>query len=233
MKRKKNVSRTQKAARHLSKVSDLTYQQALTRLTNSGSPLPPLDTPGQVAAFLEASTATATSEPKGSSVESTLDVVEWLVESGGGERLAGPLPESEARALAKQMGERLVVRTFSDGVLDEDRLVWDYHPHELTEEPVCSECGHRVAPDPDGSPGVLVHERAVQGDLEAGEVFVDPFDLDADHTPILEPKGADPESIGATCRFCGLDAGASYHLAGVIEEPDNVVCDNCWDPRLS
>lgn len=35
------------------------------------------------------------------------------------------------------------------------------------------------------------------------------------------------------CRFCGLEAGPDYHLAGAAPDGGNpVVCDQCWDERL-
>ncbi|MEJ3741794.1 hypothetical protein WEI85_00630 [Actinomycetes bacterium KLBMP 9797] len=35
------------------------------------------------------------------------------------------------------------------------------------------------------------------------------------------------------CRFCGLEAGPDYHLAGGVSRGENpVVCDSCWDERL-
>ena len=35
------------------------------------------------------------------------------------------------------------------------------------------------------------------------------------------------------CRFCDLEAGPDYHLAGGVPPGENpVVCDECWDERL-
>lgn len=57
----------------------------------------------------------------------------WFVESGSGERLTGDLGELDARVVAALAAERLVVRSFdADGVLVEDRLVWDYGAPHLT-----------------------------------------------------------------------------------------------------
>ena len=35
------------------------------------------------------------------------------------------------------------------------------------------------------------------------------------------------------CRFCNLQAGPDYHLAGATAAGQNpIVCDGCWDDRL-
>lgn len=44
-------------------------------------------------------------------------------------------------------------------------------------EPSCASCGEPIVDDPDGSPGVVVHDR------DLGDVA---YDLDEDHTPIRD-----------------------------------------------
>lgn len=48
------------------------------------------------------------------------------------------------------------------------------------------------------------------------------------------PDRLSAEQVDVWCRFCNKNAGHGHHIGGVFPpNENNVVCDNCWDPRLA
>lgn len=73
----------------------------------------------------------------------------------------------------------------------------------------CVECGEAVQEDPDGSPGVLVHDR----DLDNA------YDLDENHVPFIEEDLPDCEKDSGTDKTFGeyVTRFASHPIAGLRE----------------
>lgn len=75
-------------------------------------------------------------------------VTTYFVESGTGDRLSGDLPETQARTSARNAAERLIRRTTTDGVLEDESLVFDYATIGITQDDTgdecCDECGRWI-----------------------------------------------------------------------------------------
>ena len=75
-------------------------------------------------------------------------ITTYFVESGTGERLSDPLPEAEARTAARNAGERLIRRTTTDDVLEDETLIFDYATVAITSDDTgaerCDECGRWI-----------------------------------------------------------------------------------------
>jgi hypothetical protein len=136
----------------------------------------------------------------------------WYVESGSGDRLSEDLAdESKARAIARQLRERLIFRSEVDSSLEADELVFDYGAH------------NGVDPDDIGATRCT----------ECGAWTVELVDPGHDISCSLRADNVGQVDNGLSCRFCHNLAGADYHIAGVVADGENnVVCDNCWDERL-
>lgn len=207
-----NKSNRSRAARRIQAATDLSYQQALALLA-PGLPVPELVDDADVAAFLASRRPSPAPDGPDAGRCGSCRVEHHDVCS-----LTPGCSCCEQTMAADGPGEERSVRG----------VYWYVESGEG--EPLS---GHYTDLEEADAEARRLRERLIEVETEDGDHIDDSLVWDY-HVDPYGPEGVPDVVISRYCRFCHREAGADYHIAGVIDPGENnVVCAGCWDPRLS